>query len=206
MRNTRSLRYRWRATPQAALAAADRSIALAGSSSPACYYQMRGMIRHRLGDLAGARRDLDQAVQKEPGTFLMWSTRAHIELEQGQYAVARDDARRAQALYRKHPLDTITEALADVFLDDVPAAANLLRGVAARAPSELGAPDFAFEEAMLERIAHRTDSAAHACLARGLLAAARGDGARAKADFDRAVKLDAMLASQATQARGAFDL
>ena len=193
--------------PPRALAEADRSIAL--EPTPAIYHQLRGMLRQDVGDLAGAKADLDLAVERDPKTFLMGSARAGLNLERGDCAAAREDALQARALFKNHPLDAVTEALADVFVDDVPAAARLLRDVAQRAPEAIAARSAVSSstpDAMLARIGRDPARAPKAQLAWGLVAAARGEPVLANQHFEQALEADPRLADSVRFARKSFNM
>ena len=196
-----------REDPVRALAEIDRAVAL--HPAPAIYRELRGMLRQEGGDLAGAKADLDLAVERDPKNFLVWSARASVNLERGDCRAARSDASQAQVLYKNHPLDSVTEALADVFLDDIAAAARLLREVAQHAPEEIAERAWlgaATPDALLSRIDRDAGRSPRAQLAWGMVAAARGDSATARQHFDQALKGDARLADQVHLARRLFEL
>jgi hypothetical protein len=62
----------------------------------------RALVLERLGDLAGARGAIAQAVAREPDNWQLWLVRARIEAESGNALAAVRDYRRAHAL---NPLD-----------------------------------------------------------------------------------------------------
>ena len=171
------------------------------------YREVRAMLRSGSFELAEALKEIDVDLARAPDDDMAWATRAEARLELGDVRAARDDARRALALRPSNVAAQFVEAFADVFLDELPAAAAILRELRARSPDALATrPAVAGTGPgdLLGRIAKDGSRQSRAQLALGMLGAARGDRLVADLHFTQAEEFDAALGPRVQQARALF--
>ena len=195
--------------PQRALQELKRCLELAPRDVPA--HSLHAKLIARSGDLAAAKKELDTLIAEADGhsppqeLAFAWSARSLIALELGDAAEARQDARQSLKLQSTSAAG-LEDALASVFLRDIPAATAMLRSIASSDLPLLNQEgDGRWWSIPLASIAALHDiRGSQAQLAFGLVSAARGDSMRAREYYDSAAAGDAGLANNVQQAKQAL--
>lgn len=98
---------------------------------------LRGQVQYRMGNLRGARRDLDEAIEKNPQNTLARIARATINIEEKKFGQAHKDIRFLNKRYPGNPTGLYLESLLSFKQDKLERARDLATKLLDKDPRNL---------------------------------------------------------------------
>lgn len=98
---------------------------------------LRGQVQYRMGNLRGARRDLDKAIEKNPQNTLARIARATVNIEEKKFGLARKDIRFLNKRYPGNATGLYLESLLEFKQDKLERARDLATKLLDKDPRNL---------------------------------------------------------------------